>query len=478
MLKTEYPDKHKLLSGKVMVTPKIVGLNCTVNFSKYGMVILAPEYDIPSLTPIKELIPLIAQNRLKNTTVSIQGTVTLKNNLKRKVYNEFGLLPMSESLHDWIVDTIMRGDTDFIKALLEFVPWFIAVDSSAQYPNHRSMLEKLSNVGIPPVPYSVEDDPKPDDLVEMYQQLRQNMSVDGLIISNNGISLSEFEQTSLHYVFEPITITAVVDRMSWKTEPNGDVNPYAVFATPIGFSEENLTEYAKAHHCRFLMENGVGEGALVQVVFPDSEDDPPFIYRVDGSADFDIPTTCPTCGSLVYMNEPFLCCGSYDCTSKLRTPLYRMCHLVKNTSNKLVEEWLNSFPLQGGKTFIHGIIDFITLFKQAGAKSTSSRMEILMKEFGENKAQQLFDLENSLEIRFHQGFGYNEFWYIASLPDIGRNIANQLGLIDPQKLKTTKMFEILDNHNIHPNIVETLTQNMIHWVNLSRYIPIDRSMDG
>jgi len=164
------------------------------------------------------------------------------------------------------------------------------------------------------------------------------------------------------------------------------------------------------------------------------------LYFVNKDDKFKIVEACPACGGKVGKDKGMLCCNSELCTGKPFKALYNLLSIcrVEDIPLEKIKNYLTIFPV-GTENFSnvlnvvekeHGLLTYLTLFKQLPKKSIPARYDLLVKVFGEFGIE-LWNMECELERKIDIGFSNQEFWWLLNLPGVTDVVAANLDKLDP-----------------------------------------------
>ena len=158
--------------------------------------------------------------------------------------------------------------------------------------------------------------------------------VDGVILEITDDEIKQFLGATRHhhrwqtaYKVNLDSAEVLVLNVTPQTSRSGRVTPVAELQ-PTRLSGALLTR-ATAHHYGMVVENGIGPGAVIQLVR--SGEVIPKIDKVIKPANPQIPSHCPSCQTeLVWDNDYLICPNNLDCPAQISNSMEHFFRMLKN----------------------------------------------------------------------------------------------------------------------------------------------------
>lgn len=191
--------------------------------------------------------------------------------------------------------------------------------------------------------------------------------VDGVVLEITDESIKaamgankKFHRWQLAFKKNADDIETVCKGVIAQTSRTGRVNPVAAI-TPTRVGTVTINR-ATCHHYQAVQEKGIGKGAKIAVVR--NGDVIPGITRIITPVQPEIPTQCPSCGSELVWDKPYLQCkNSANCPAQAETAII---HFFKTLGN------VDGFGPASIATFYqHGIRTPLDVYKMTVSKYRS-----------------------------------------------------------------------------------------------------------
>lgn len=194
--------------------------------------------------------------------------------------------------------------------------------------------------------------------------------IDGLVIRQN--ILVEYspdyypEYAKAYKANENGAETKVVD-IEWNVSKDGKVVP-TIIVEPVDIAGSTITR-ANGCNAEYILERGIGIGAIVRIQKL-GEIIPGVTQVVDRSDNYEIPNTCPDCGSVLIRDGRFIICKNKNCkTQKVKS--------LETFLKKLDVNFAGELNLR--KWGLYTIIDLIE-FSQSDSSLLSAQQKKFIKE--------------------------------------------------------------------------------------------------
>lgn len=270
-----------------------------------------------------------------------------------------------------------------------------------------------------------------EDTSYVYNQLKaieENRSaldflIDGAVLKIDDLSLRQilgftekFPRWAIAYKFVPEETTTIVKDVVWQISRTGKLNPLAILE-PVELMGATVKR-ATLNNILDIQKKDIKINS--RVFIRRSNDVIPEIMGVsehyENSVDITPPKVCPSCGSEVIQEGPFLYCANKDkCAPRLISEIVHFaskpCMDIEGLSEKTVEQLYNELGVDAPDKLY-------TLTKE---------QLLTLEGFKDKKAQNLLDAINNSRLTT-----LDRFIFALGIPGIGKKAAKQLA----QKFKT------------------------------------------
>lgn len=270
-----------------------------------------------------------------------------------------------------------------------------------------------------------------EDTSYVYNQLKaieENRSaldflIDGAVLKIDDLSLRQilgftekFPRWAIAYKFVPEETTTIVKDVVWQISRTGKLNPLAILE-PVELMGATVKR-ATLNNILDIQKKDIKINS--RVFIRRSNDVIPEIMGVsehyENSVDITPPKVCPSCGSEVIQEGPFLYCANKDkCAPRLISEIVHFaskpCMDIEGLSEKTVEQLYNELGVDTPDKLY-------TLTKE---------QLLTLEGFKDKKAQNLLDAINNSRLTT-----LDRFIFALGIPGIGKKAAKQLA----QKFKT------------------------------------------
>ena len=322
------------------------------------------------------------------------------------------------------------------------------------FTKHDDVLSALAAWGLPVVPdRSRASDP--DEILERFETLAErrddlDYAVDGLVVKLDDLAArDELGATSHHprwafaIKFPARQEITTVHRILASVGRTGIVTPIALMA-PVEIGGVTVSR-ANLHNVEQLREKDVREGDKVRV--QRAGDVIPQVVEVvergdDRSEPFEMPDTCPSCGTELVRRGPFLVCpNSFGCPAQLKG---RIEHFASR----------NALDIEGlGEKVAAQLVD------TGMAKTIDQIFELTAEQlqdlelFGEKRAQNLVDAieqaRHTTLSRFLHGLGIPEVG-----PSTAQDLARRFGSLE--RVRNASVDDIAQIHGFGETMAEAI----------------------
>lgn len=322
---------HQLSESKIdtrhTISAKLDGTSMTVYF-KNGKVLYAltrgdgyEGFDVTDkYLKISEKYSL---NFPKSFTGAIRGEVVLSNESWKVYKKNHSDAAMQRNTGTGLLN---RKTCDEDVALLDFVVYNLLATNECvtDSVSELEVLEKM-NTGFPVCPYIKVSVPATFEQLESYKkEWEHTYPLDGVVLSRTfGWSFdnevfSPNIQTEA-FKFDAESKESDVIGVEWTLQKSGKYTP-VVIVSPVELSGA-LVRRATGFNAKFIEDNRIDVGAKVDICR--SNEVIPYINDVlTPSESFQLPDTCPSCGSKLVWKGVHLVCESDKCPEKERLMVY------------------------------------------------------------------------------------------------------------------------------------------------------------
>lgn len=228
---------------------------------------------------------------------------------------------------------------------LEFIPWGIPLPSQLGTKTYAEAMERLAELGFRvthegAICASVEEVITYHDRLEARRD-SAGFDLDGVVAKVNLLDAWETLGATtrsprwiLAFKFTPRQATTVLKRIEVQVGRTGRLTPRAVLE-PVRLAGAVIT-HATLHNARFVRDLDAREGDTI--VIERSGDVIPKVITVvrekrpDGTKPFEMPSSCPECGSATQWDGEYLLCSGSACPARTRE---RILHLASRTALNL-----------------------------------------------------------------------------------------------------------------------------------------------
>lgn len=320
--------RRSLIGETIDASLKLDGLSCVMYF-KYGYMTQAltrgdGELGIDITEKIRTILKIDASYRFpaySNFTGAVRGEILMSlANFEEfvKIHPEAknprnstaGIINGKDTdddlkFLDVIVYTVVGCETEDLKSEIKSV-WFI-----------RNMLKDMFGPDkvVPYVPIIIDNSGSDQALLQQMEWLRErwygNYPADGIVLTamNTVIAGEEVLYDSQAFKFKSESKSSTVVDIIWtlsKTRyliPKIQIEPVQLAGTTV--------QYATAYHAQYVKESGLGPRAVVTIT--KSGEIIPKVLDVLQKVEYELPTTCPECGSTLIQNGVHLQCPDETC---------------------------------------------------------------------------------------------------------------------------------------------------------------------
>ena len=248
---------------------------------------------------------------------------------------------------------------------VKFVAWRLVDGSQSNYFSER--LCELESYGFEVVSWSLLAGNIEEQLMSMKKDADEiGLPIDGCVVSYTDISYMESLGATSHHLRGQLAFkyaedqeSSILREIEWSMGKTGNLTPVAIF-DPVELAGTTVSR-ASLHNISIMKDLDIKVGANVTVV-KKNEIIPQIIECNADKSDFEIPDTCPVCGSMTAIvkdnNTEVLTCTNPGCKGKL---LGRLTHYSsKNALNidGLSEATLEKFMELG---WLNQLSDIYTL---------------------------------------------------------------------------------------------------------------------
>jgi len=223
--------------------------------------------------------------------------------------------------------------------------------SDEKFKNENEKLDCLKIFGFSIPDYVIHEGGK--DLTNRIQEAKDFMSsgdylIDGLVFIYNDIKIhQELGETSHHprykiaFKFPGETKIASINNIEWNVSRNGTLTPVALI-NPVELSGA-LISRVTLHNFGMVRNFDLKSGDKIEII-RSGEVIPKFLSVVEkSSGKFIYPTSCPSCHSILKIDDIWLYCQNEKCPSKIKEEIlnYIQKSGLEDISDKRLEEMIN-----------------------------------------------------------------------------------------------------------------------------------------
>jgi DNA ligase (NAD+) len=242
------------------------------------------------------------------------------------------------------------------------------------FETEHEKLDHLKQLGFQTPEYVVHENLK--DLKLRVQETKDFMSagdylIDGLVFIYDRIKLHhELGETSHHprykiaFKFPGETKTALINNIEWNVSRNGTLTPVALI-NPVQLSGAIISRVT-LHNFGLVQNFELKPGDKIEII-RSGEVIPKFLGVIEKSkGDFRFPESCPSCHSVLKINDIWLSCENPICPSKIKEEILNYIQKagLDDISDKRLEEMINRGLVKNiPDLYTLAVVDFYKLEK-------------------------------------------------------------------------------------------------------------------
>ncbi|MFO0557720.1 MAG: NAD-dependent DNA ligase LigA [Polyangiales bacterium] len=308
-------------SGKVMVSPKFDGIACSLHYDKNGLLTLAAtrgdgavgENITANARVIKDIPTKISEH-----SVEVRGEIFMRLSVFEKFKAEGFANPRNLA-----AGAIKQKDVKKSEAYgLSFAAYDLV---GTHHETEHEKMDALAKMGFAPIEKAVIDKAA---MVAAYEDMAARRSkldfeIDGVVFKADSTSeqrrlgaTSHHPRYAIAYKFQGDSGSTIVREIEWSVSRSGAITPVALI-DPVTLSGATVSR-ASLHNVGFIDKLKLSKNATVVVmrrggVIPNVE----FVSKA-GDVEFEVPTTCPSCGGAVRREGDFIFCDKpRECRSSV-----------------------------------------------------------------------------------------------------------------------------------------------------------------
>jgi DNA ligase (NAD+) len=313
-----------------------------------------------------------------------------------------------------------------------------------------------------------------DDIEKIYQEFfttKRNtypFEIDGLVVKINDLNIVESldvknnrPQFQVAYKFPASTNTTVIKSITWQIGPLGSITPVAE-VEPIELSGAIIT-FASLANYDLVKKMDLNIGDIIKIsrrgdVIPHVEE---VITKIK-PGHIDIPSHCPSCNTLLTVEDKLLRCRNINCLPQIIGCLNLFCQTLEilGISEKTITKLYDSGKIRLPGDFYRLTIDDIKDLDNLGEKSAKNILHQIDKK-RELSLVEVFDaaiIPNFSRKRIQQliDFGFNTPQKLLNItvgdiePLFGFQITLAKKIIDGINLRRSWIESILSQVNLSP----------------------------
>jgi DNA ligase (NAD+) len=325
---TEWKNKYSK-DSLVVVTPKIDGLSCRLNYINGKLMEAATRGDgeigqnVLDNVKMIQSIPKTLSNKL---TIEIRGEILML----RSTFNEFLKIGIEDLANprNAASGSLMAKDPKITGSRnLSFLCYDIITDQRFETELDKFTWIKLNIPEITPVGMTLKDISKFEDIAKYWETERPNLNydIDGLVIAINSIAEQEEAGWTGHrpkgkmaFKFKPEQKQSKILKIDWQVGRTGRMTPVA-YIEPTVIGGSTIQKASLYNASLFILKDiAVNDIALVQ---KDGDIIPSIVRVITRPSNREvshIPKECPVCGSATSMDvrNVALWCMNNNCPAR------------------------------------------------------------------------------------------------------------------------------------------------------------------
>ncbi|MEW5852867.1 MAG: NAD-dependent DNA ligase LigA [Myxococcota bacterium] len=299
------------IQGNLVIMAKVDGVACSIHYNEHGELRMAATRgdgwrgdDVTANVRASRFVP----ERVTLKNVEVRGEMYMKRSRFRSAYAQQFANPRNLT-----AGAIKQKDPK--KAAAYGLSFFAYDLLGTNLALEGDKLKRLSELGFDVIPHeTVEAEEAPGAYLRMAaQRAGWDFESDGVVFRANRVSeqtrvgvTAHHPKYALAYKFQGESATAALSDVTWSVSRNGTLTPVAVIE-PTAISGVTVTR-ASLHHAGYIGKLGIRKGSKLLVMR--RGDVIPHVEGVvePGHDPYEIPATCPSCGSPTVLRGDFLFC--------------------------------------------------------------------------------------------------------------------------------------------------------------------------
>ncbi len=435
----------------------------------------------------------IKENLTSNDTIEVRGEVYLSRERFEKLNEELERMgkPLMANSRNAAAGTLRQLNPEIVKQRGLSIFVFNVQKSDKKFTKHSETIEYMKSMGISTIAYSkvavgIE---QVIQYIEEIGILRDSLpyDIDGAVVKINDLSLRETLGTTtkvpkwaVAYKYPPEEKETVVQKIALQVGRTGQVTPLAI-VTPVRVAGSVISK-CTLHNFDYIKEKDIRVGDTVKIrkagdVIPEIAT-VVLNKRLEGSARYIAPTTCPICGELLEKEDGqvALRCTNSECDAlKYRAITHfasRDAMNIEGMGEAVVEQLIDAGFLKDISDIYYLTYEQIRSLENFADKSANN----LIAAINKSKSNSLDMLIFGLGIR-HIGkkaaktlaknidnirdLGHMSVEELMVWEDVGEKMAESIAEFF-SKAKTSDIIERLDNAGVNLNgIKEELLSSVL-----------------
>lgn len=463
--KPKFPDIPKGFDTNVVLTPKLDGLSCVCNFVYGDFQALTRNNGIEGQIITEKMKVILKDIKIdKSVLISVRGEVVT--NIK---YTDELLEKGIYALRNFAAGVMNRNEVSDDLKYLQFVPYYIRIDTNTEYQQYTDMLYKLAEFGFTRIPYFAIDDLTTEKLQEFFDNCKKEFLIDGLVnrpqlidtdegLVSNPDDYTSFESNAIAHKFESDIKEVEVGHVEWNLGSTGKIIPVIVLKDPVELSGA-MVQRASGHNAKLIIDHGIGSGAMIRIERANMVI-PYYMGKVKDGNPPDIPANCPKCGISLTRNGAHLSCFNIACPNIEMSRIWQYLSLIPSIHG-LAGSTFEKFFSTNSITSIKDLIGYFL------------RNNLVKDEFksvySDHYGSLLYEFMVNLKHKSFSSLYYSDFWYILRFNSIGDTNSQKIGRIDP-RLSMEELEAQIPTCGVPYTVLKAIKEYEPYWRDLLNFI--------